>query len=662
MHKPVPALLAGLFVLLAAACTNPMVEYLLREDGEAVVPGGEKEDTSPVAALLVSGEYVWYYSLRAAVDDAAGISATSPEDIYIRRDIARPLAMGAAGIELVSGKHIRLTPYPAETSLVTIRRWQAGTDLFTIRNGASLAIGDGIIVRGRGIAADARGVYVEAGGAFTMSGSARVADTDVYLENGAMITVTGLLGSNPAARITPEVYDSTIQVVGEITAGDIDGNNEKFDVTPEAPPPGWQSSRHWRVDNAGFLFPVVARRTVGGVFTYYPDTAGLSDAAALQTAFDVSYGSSGSLDEVTLLANIALKKADRIKVEQGHFTRLTVPSNTRYVISRVEGSSVDPADAPVFDIESGGIFEMGAPGVSRLVVDGGRQSGVESKAALVYVVGDSAAQGLFRLTGGGELRNNKRQIGDGAAVETSGGLVHIAGGLITGNVAASGSGGALFCGGNPTHPDRARHRISGGLITDNEASYSGGGVMLGYNSSVKLTMTGGEISGNKAYGIEIANVSPNMGYGGGIFIPANTVSPMTDRTTFDMQGGIIRDNISGSGLGHGVAMDHRSWDMPPVFTLGGTARIVNNDVNLHYYLTSLLVATEDCVITVTGFVPGHSPGPVEITIDDYAFVVPSIVAPLDPNPSCRVLIGSFNSAHFTAPSPHYIGSNGRLYP
>ncbi|MDR2663488.1 MAG: hypothetical protein LBC31_10880 [Treponema sp.] len=654
MHKRVPALLAGLLILLAA-CTNPMVEYLLREEGETL-PIGEKEDVSPVAALwdTLAGEYVWYYSLQAAVDDAAGTSAASPEDIYIRRDVSRPLAMGAAGIELLSGKHIRLTPYLAETSSVTVQRWQAGTDLFTVRNGASLAIGQGITIRGRGIAADAPGVYVETGGVFTMSGNARVVDTDVYLKNGAMITVDGGLGSNPAARITPEVYGSTIQVVNG-TAADIDGNNEKFDVTPEPTPPGWQSSRHWRVDNYGCLLHVVARRTAGGVSTYYPDTASLSDAVALQNAFTAATGSffPEVLDEVTLLSNIDLDVADQIVVDTGHYTRLTVPPGASYIIRRNAG----PAAAAIFLINYGSILELETPGNSSLIIDGGAvwsgdpntvsgwsNTGFTSSSALVYVFGISDSPGQFRLKNGVVLQNNDRTFGNGAAVQASGGLFHMTGGVIKNN-RTTGNGGALYLEGvtlsSGTPPS---HTIVSGLITGNDAGLGGGGIALDRLGNVILTMDGGEITGNRARGID-TSFSSALGYGGGIFIANNAD---VNKTTFIMRGGWISDNTSiGRPYGHGIVIDHIKASYPPVFKIGGMARIVNNDVNLHYHSVDLY---NPVLIDVTGFAPGHSPGPVEITMDTYVFS------------SCQVLAGSFNSAHFTASWPHTIGADGKLYP
>jgi hypothetical protein len=494
-------------------------------------------------------------------------------------------------------------------------------------------------------------VYVEAGGAFTMSGSARVADTDVYLENGAMITVTGILGSNPAARITPEVYDSTIQVVGETAPGDIDGNNEKFDVTPEDPPPGWQSSRHWRVDNSGFLFPVVARRTVGGVFTYYHDTAGLSDAAALQTAFTASTGTYPDiLDEVTLLANIDLASADQMLVEHGHYSRLTVPPGAAYVIRRNAAS----ATVPVFYVDYGSILELESPGNSSLVIDGGAvwsgdpnigwsNSGFTSSSALVYVFGILDSPGQFRLKNGVVLQNNDKTSGDGAAVQTSGGLFRMSGGVIKNNRTAD-SGGAVYLAGvtlsSGTPPS---HTIESGIITGNDAGLSGGGIALDRLGNVILTMDGGEIAGNRARGIDTL-FSPDLGYGGGIFIANNSAS---NKTTFIMRGGRISDNRSiGRPYGNGIVIDHMRALYPPVFKMGGTARIVNNDVNLHYHSADLF---NPVLIDITGFTAGHSPGPVEITMDDYTFS------------SCQVLTGSFNSAHFTAPS-HTIGADGRLYP
>ena len=79
-------------------------------------------------------------------------------------------------------------------------------------------------------------MYVS-GAKFTMKDSAKVdTNNDVYLKNGRKITVDGQL--NPplggvAARITPESYNTTTQVLdGSITDG-TPQNYTKFTVTPK---------------------------------------------------------------------------------------------------------------------------------------------------------------------------------------------------------------------------------------------------------------------------------------------------------------------------------------------------------------------------------------------------------------------------------------------
>ncbi|WP_315601990.1 hypothetical protein [Treponema socranskii] len=107
------------------------------------------------------------------------------------------------------------------------------------------------------------GVYVTSAGQFTMKGKTRIVPpgvppiagiNDVYLKNERTITVEdALTGTVPVARITPETYSPTTQVLdGDITAGTAPNQNyKKFTVTPEGF--GGGATQEWEVDENGKL-------------------------------------------------------------------------------------------------------------------------------------------------------------------------------------------------------------------------------------------------------------------------------------------------------------------------------------------------------------------------------------------------------------------------
>ena len=71
-----------------------------------------------------------------------------------------------------------------------------------------------------------------------MSGAAKIdTNNDVYLSNYssnfAKITLSGPLSQNPAARITPETYGTTTQVLEAGTGVNLANEAGKFTVTPK---------------------------------------------------------------------------------------------------------------------------------------------------------------------------------------------------------------------------------------------------------------------------------------------------------------------------------------------------------------------------------------------------------------------------------------------
>jgi hypothetical protein len=519
------------------------------------------------------------------------------------------------GITIPSGKYIKLLPYGGP---VVIHRWFGNNQpLFTVQAGATFDLDGAVTISGAGMPGTA--VYVENTAYFGMSGAACVTtDNDVYLKNGAMITVTGTLSSPIIARITPEHpvpvgYVDTNQVLDGSIA-DLVTNCESFDVTPEdmSSVPDWDSPRIWRVDTDGELYSVVAKRIVTslgegpplGTARYY---------ATLPAAITASnYGSYTSPEAVYLVSNIPLALTDIISVS-GHYVSLTVESGRNYWIKR-EGSG--SASDPIFNVLA--VLELGAPAGSSLIIDGGAvwfdsllltpvagpavpvtvgNSGVTSNAALVKVAN---TPGMFRLKSGAILRNNDRTATgpgtDGGAVDCAGGF-EMTGGNIVNNRAASG-GGAIYFYGNASE----ERIIKGGSITGNKAGLSGGAILFDYYQTV-LAMSGGLINGNRASGL-IGGISTTcLGNGGAVFIPSYT-SSYTPNNEFRMSGTAeIRDNYSDSLIGNGIVIDTMWW-LRPNFSMRDQA-YVNPAFGDDIYL-SRNSGYERALITIAGNLTRHT--------------------------------------------------------
>jgi hypothetical protein len=625
------ALLLCAAALTLFSCENPMVNHLLGAE--------DTEDKSVVA--LWNG--VWYNSLKEAVDAAGAAgpwTAVSPALIHIRRTVGSPRTLGANGLTLTAGLHISLEPYTPEVPAVTIKRWGGNTAaLFTIETGASLTLAAPLMISGGGHAGTA--VYVKTGGAFYLSGSARVSvDNDVFLEGdgsspGATVSVSGILGASPVARLTPQKYpDVTHDIAGvnAVLAADISANCEKFDVSPQSMA-GWVSPREWRIDTQGKFYYVGVRTSASGVTKYYET---LQESLLYVSGLDADNPA-----DITIISNFDFDAADQIAIALGKYIRLIVDPGYSYTLRRKAS-----ATNYMFSVSSGASLELGSPEGGQLILDGGAVWGSDGTgtpsggAANSGVVSFSHALvsvhswGVFTLSPGAILRNNDRTSGKGGGVECHGQFT-MKGGVITRNRAPS--GGGIFFGANTS--EWVTRTITGGEITNNCAGSTGGAIVLDTLGDCTLIMTGGLIRGNKAGSVPVADtmISPTMGFGGGVFIPGYSGNK------FDMRGGLIDGNISANGLGNGVAMD-RIWFPDPVFNLSGSARIEGNDVQLHKYLSA-----NDCVITVTG--PMTTVSPVHITTD----------APTIPGVGIQVLGGSFNLSKFTA-APHSLGGDGKMYP
>ena len=128
----------------------------------------------------------------------------------------------------------------------------------------------------------------------------------------------------------------------------------------------------------------------------------------------------------------------------------------------------------------------------------------------------------------------------GGGVYVDGGTIEISGGEISGNTAYGNGGGVYVTGSAFTI---SGGKISGNVVGPSSGTIGGGGVYV-YSSSNSdrstFTMTGGEISGNVVY----ASGSTDAYGGGGVYVNENG--------TFAMSGGsIISNSVQSSGRAYG---------------------------------------------------------------------------------------------------------------
>lgn len=183
----------------------------------------------------------------------------------------------------------------------------------------------------------------------------------------------------------------------------------------------------------------------------------------------------------------------------------------------------------------------------------------------IYVAGDSAGKlSTSFVMEGGSISNNETTTtitssGKGGGVYVQYGTFTMNGGTISANSAIS--GGGVFATANSTfemtsnaiitlnnasrygggiYADNVDITIKGGTIFSNTASRDGGGIYASGSTST-ITISGGEISSNKAEGDAITSTTTNFGYGGGIYSDGE----------IEMSGGTITNNTVSSVLNYG---------------------------------------------------------------------------------------------------------------
>ncbi|MDE6704561.1 MAG: hypothetical protein K2J81_01480, partial [Treponemataceae bacterium] len=395
---------------------------------------------------------------------------------------------------------------------------------------------------------DGRGVYNQ-NGVFTMSGTAKIADdNDVYLNNGATITVADTLtAESPVATITPSAYELDRPV---LSAGGVSIDNAvcaKFALTPESD----DAETEWNImpDSTGANGVLKTKMDIyvrGNNATWYEsneptasegsDTTGNGSKtkpfATIQKAVDTVIANNDGADEYTIYVDGKFTATSTTKL--ANFDGVSQALSVKIV-------GLDASNKPVLDgNDMANCVTVGSKGqrnlnltLENLVITNGKALG-NSNGGGIFFNGKSLEMtgcevikceakggggvcvnnGTFTMNGG-TIENNKAEKGGGVYV-TNGAKFTMSGtAKITGNNASGDGGGVALNGGTFT--------INDGTISNNTAVYGAG---IHVNGGSKVTMTGGEISGNTATG-------ENDSGGGGIHLYDGT---------FEMSGGTVTGN------------------------------------------------------------------------------------------------------------------------
>ncbi|MDR1588445.1 MAG: hypothetical protein LBS57_13410 [Treponema sp.] len=332
------------------------------------------------------------------------------------------------------------------------------------------------------------GVYFHGSGAsvFTMNGGARIApDNDVYLENGLMISMGGLLSAAaPAAVITPHDYNTGVQVIRD-GGGTTAANHHKFNVTPNPADP----SVFWVLDSSGKLSGLTMP-------VYRPDAGEYPTLAKALELITTHLGAGTAANPVVIkiLGDITVDGiGDNAPVVIGK------SGEARHVQIISGGKTIKRGSGLIgrFITVNNDCSLVLGDGLGALTIDGGM---VSSNEPLVYAdnssleiknhvslqrgvsSGSGGAVHLYgvssRLTmSGGVIKNNTAS--SGAALFVNHGTVEMTGGVIggpagSGNQAISGGGVYVF---NGSFDMKGNARISGNSTTIG-SGYQGGGVYL----------------------------------------------------------------------------------------------------------------------------------------------------------------------------------------
>ncbi|MBC6719020.1 right-handed parallel beta-helix repeat-containing protein [Treponema sp. Marseille-Q4130] len=521
---------------------------------------------------------------------------------------------------VIGGKKLILS----SSSSGTVRTVNAGGNrrIFKISDtGSRLELQD-IKLEG-GYAADGKGgaVCVEAGGALGLTDKTVITPStgsdvntrgknDVYLANGTQIILDGpLLGTTPTnpivARITPETYSETVQVLG---GGNLGGGTPpaytKFTVTQPT-----DSDSIWKIKSDGKLQKISS--TING-----------SDSLAWKKLLD-------AVREFPEGSTIVIDGLIQATNEAGNFGEIVINKNLKIKGKTGAGTDILDANASTLGTNAHRIFKV-ENGKTLTLEKLTLKNGKDQKGGGIYA-GTGTTVNLDILTTIQECKAT-----DGGAIYNDGGTLTIKGASVIKGNEVTNNGGAFLIKSGSLHMEnnciveQNKAKKGGGIYitnsgtatilycraSENEAQDDGGGVYIDGGS---LTLEGSTIGGQQFYdGTAPDKTKGNKAKkGGGIYLTGSGV-------VCTMTGGKVSYNKA-SEDGGGVYADTATLKM------SGSATVNPNSQNQTVYLKN------GAKIHIEGALTGAAPVAC-ITPESYAV-------------SVKVLDGAITAG--TAPNQNY---------
>ena len=366
------------------------------------------------------------------------------------------------------------------------------------------------------------GVYV-AEGTFTMKGSSRITPSsgpdenamgknEVFLKNGKMITVpAALTGTLPVARITPDTYNTTTQV---LTGGAVGTEHGKFTVTPKDLGSG--NTQQWEINSTGFLqkTPVVIDSS-GDAWKKLKDAVAAAnddDVIIIDGAIKATNGSGGKIE---IKKNLTIRGKNGADSDILNANRGALNTNAHSIFDMDRGKTLKLEN---LTLKGGKGIAGGTLGGGAILIPSGGGTTAELSDCIIE---DCQAEkgGAIGCGKGGTVKLTNTTIkkckASGSGSDSGGGAIFAQGATVemtdctlTGNEAKS--GGAIYAqkAGAPSNTP-STVTISGGTIGGTEeadankatgngtGSDGGGGIYVG--ETCTLTMqNNAQVIGNTA--------------------------------------------------------------------------------------------------------------------------------------------------------------------
>ncbi|UTC48990.1 right-handed parallel beta-helix repeat-containing protein [Treponema vincentii] len=504
---------------------------------------------------------------------------SSPITIKIGADLT---AFGNTEIAVTDGKKLTIQSDTSGSSR-TIDVSGHGR-IFNISGGAELSL-DQIELK-NGNADKGGAVYVE-NGTLTLSGKTVITPSggadanapgknDVYLKNGNTIKLTGpLTAAGTVARITPEIYSESTQVLGG-TSTLLSSEHGKFTVTQ--PDDGFL----WKIKDNGRLQAI-------------PNTVNNSDGKAwkklLDAVRDLPDGSTITISGIVQATNDAGNSGEII-IEKNLTIKGKTGAASDILDANSSGTNHPATTHRIFKVENGKTLTL-----ENLTLKNGKVTATDDQGRGGAIYAKGATVNITNCT----FTGNEAHEGYGGAIAASGATVAITNCTFTGNQATR-DGGAVFAT-KDNGGTASTVTINGGSIGSNTVIMEwacGGGIFVAEGSTLTLdeytdgsgTKHGVQITGNKA------------GRAGGVRANDSTVT---------MTGCTITDNqATGDSGGGGVYITGSKLDMTSCTLTGNTTpdRKPGGGLNIE----KGEVTMTNC--TLTGNTAGSSGGGIYTTYID----------------------------------------------